>query len=61
MYCGRKISKAILVVLHMGMVMADSCVVFAQGGKISGSVKDHVSNLGIQWVLVTIKPANETV
>jgi hypothetical protein len=55
MHCARKIFKAIFVVLHVGMVIAISSVAFAQGGEISGSVKDHVSNLGIQWVTITVK------
>ena len=55
MHRARKIFKAIFVVLHVGMVIAISSLAFAQGGEISGSVKDHVSNLGIQWVLITVK------
>ena len=36
----RKTFKAILVVLHVGIVIAVSSWAFAQGGGISGSVKD---------------------
>ena len=55
MHCARKIFKAIFVALHVGMIIGVSSLAFAQGGEISGSVKDHVSNLGIQWVLITVK------
>jgi hypothetical protein len=57
MYRGRKIFKAIFVALQVGMVIGVTRLAFAQGGEISGSVKDHVSNLGIQWVLITVKDA----
>ena len=36
----RKRFKAILVVLHIGIIIAVSSWAFAQGGGISGSVKD---------------------
>jgi hypothetical protein len=55
MYRGRKIFKAIFVALQVGMVIGVTRLAFAQGGEISGSVKDHVSNLGIQWVLIKVK------
>jgi len=50
-----KMYKAVLAVFHLVMVIAISSLAFAQGGEISGSVKDHRSNLGIQWVTITIK------
>ncbi|MCJ7824866.1 MAG: hypothetical protein MUP44_08205, partial [Anaerolineales bacterium] len=49
------IFKAILAVLHVGMVLAITSLAFAQGGEISGSVKDHLSNQGIQWAIITVK------
>ena len=55
MHCAKTIFKAIFVAVYVGMVIAISSVAFAQGGEISGSVKDHVSNIGIQWVLITVK------
>ena len=55
MRCARKIFKAIFVALHVGMIIGVTSLAFAQGGEISGSVKDHVSNLGIQWVLIKVK------
>ncbi|MCJ7595498.1 MAG: carboxypeptidase-like regulatory domain-containing protein, partial [Desulfobacterales bacterium] len=51
----RKTFKSIFMVLHAGIVIAISSVALAQGGEISGSVKDHSSNQGIQWVTITIK------
>ena len=50
-----KIFKAFFVVFHVVLVIAISGLAFAQGGEISGSVKDHLSNRGIQWVTITIK------
>lgn len=50
-----KISRALLVVFHVGMVIAMSGLAFAQEGEISGSVKDHLSDLGIQWASITVK------
>jgi Domain of unknown function (DUF3943)/Carboxypeptidase regulatory-like domain len=55
MLCAKKITKAIFVALLVGMVVGVSSLAFAEGGEISGSVKDHISNLGIQWVLITVK------
>ncbi|MDO8945934.1 MAG: DUF3943 domain-containing protein [Desulfocapsaceae bacterium] len=51
----RKICKAVFVVLHLGIAIATSSLVFAEGGEISGSVTDHSSNQGIQWALITVK------
>jgi len=51
----RKTFKAILVVLHVGIVIAVSSWAFAQGGGISGSVKDLLNNQGIQGVIITVK------
>jgi len=45
----------VMVSLHVGMIIGVTSLAFAQGGEISGSVKDHVSNLGIQWVLIKVK------
>ncbi len=55
MRCTRKIFKAIFVALHVGMIIGVTSLAFAQGGEISGSVKDHISNLGIKWVLIKVK------
>ncbi len=50
----RKTFKAILVVFHIGMIIAvSSCWAFAQEGSISGSVK--LNNQGIQGVIITVK------
>ena len=51
----RKTFKTILMVLHVGIVIALSSWVFAQGGSISGSVKDLLNNQGIQGVTITVK------
>ncbi len=51
----RKTFKAILAVLHVGIVIAVSSWAFAQGGGISGSVKDLSNNQGIQGVIITVK------
>jgi hypothetical protein len=53
----RKTFKAIWVVFHVGLVIAISSWAFAQGGRISGSVKDLLNNQGIQGVIITIKDA----
>ena len=50
-----KTFKAILAVLLAGVVISISSWAFAQGGKITGSVKDHSSNQGIQWAIITVK------
>ncbi len=44
----RKTFRAILILLHVGIVIAVSSLAFAQGGDISGSVKDLFPNQGIQ-------------
>ena len=41
--------------LHVGIVIAVSSWAFAQGGGISGSVKDLLNNQGIQGVIITVK------
>jgi hypothetical protein len=51
----RKTSKAILTVLLVGIVISVSSWAFAQGGGISGSVKDPSNNQGIQGVIITVK------
>ena len=51
----KKRFKAIFVVLHLGIAIATSSLAFAKGGEIKGSVKDHSSNQGIQWALITVK------
>ena len=58
MHRPRKTFKAILVVLHMGIVIAVSSWAFAQGGRISGSVKDLLNNQGIEGVIITAKDVN---
>ena len=50
----RKSFKAILAVLQTGMVMALSSWAFAQGGGISGSIKDLINNQGIPGVIITV-------
>jgi hypothetical protein len=51
----RKTFKAILAVLLVGVVISVSSRAFAQGGSISGSVKDLSNNQGIQGVIITVK------
>ena len=51
----RKTLKAILVGIHVSIVIAVSSWAFAQGGGISGSVKDLLNNQGIQGVTITVK------
>ena len=58
MQLARKTFKAILVVLHVGIVIAISSWAFAQGGNISGSVKDLLKDQGIQGVIITVKEAS---
>ena len=53
LYRARKIFKAILVALHVGIVIAVSSPAFAQGDGISGSVR--LNNQGIQGVIITVK------
>ena len=50
----RKTLKAILAVLQVGMVIAVSSLAFAEGGGISGSVKDLINNQGIPGVIITV-------
>jgi hypothetical protein len=54
----RKTFKAILVVLQAGLVIAVSSWALAQGGGISGSVKDPLKNQGIQGVIIPVKDGN---
>ncbi|MGD1152144.1 MAG: DUF3943 domain-containing protein [Syntrophales bacterium] len=51
----KKTFKAILAVLLVGVVISVSSWAFAQGGGISGSVKDLSNNQGIQGVILTVK------
>lgn len=51
----RRTSKAILAVLHAGVVIAVSGWALAQGGGISGSVKHLSTNQGLQGVIITVK------
>jgi hypothetical protein len=51
----RKTFKAILAVLLVGVVISVSSWAFAQGGGVSGSVKDLSNNQGIQGVIITVK------
>jgi hypothetical protein len=51
----RKTFKVIFVMLHVGIVIAFSSWAFAQGGGISGSVKDLSNNQGIDGVVITVK------
>jgi hypothetical protein len=51
----RKTFKVIFAMLHVGIVIAVSSWAFAQGGGISGSVKDLSNNQGIDGVIISIK------
>jgi hypothetical protein len=51
----RKTFKVIFAMLHVGIVIAVSSWAFAQGGGISGSVKDLSNNQGIDGVIITVK------
>ena len=52
MQSARKTFKTILVVLLVGGGMSVSSWAFAQGGGISGSVKDLENNQGIQGAII---------
>src|SRR5664279_5369949 len=51
----RKTLKAFFFVFHVVIVIAVSSWAFAQEGGISGSVKDLLTNQGIQGVIITVK------
>ena len=51
----RKTFKTIFAVLLVGVVVFVSSGAFAQGGGISGSVKDLSNNQGIDGVIITVK------
>ena len=51
----RKTFKAIFAVLLVGVVISVSSWAFAQGGGISGCVKDLSNNQGIDGVIITVK------
>ena len=51
----RKTSTAILTVLLVGIVISVSSWAFAQGGGISGSVKDLSNNQSVRGVIITVK------
>ncbi len=55
MLLSRRISKAILFVTNAGTVTAMRSLSFAQEGEITGSVKDHVTNQGIEWAIITVR------
>jgi hypothetical protein len=54
----RKPFKTIPAVLLVGVLISVSSWAFAQGGGISGSVKDLSNNQGIQGVIITVKDAS---
>jgi hypothetical protein len=56
----RKTFKAILMALPVGILIAVSSWAFAQGGGISGSVKDLSNDQGIQGVIITAKDVSGT-
>lgn len=51
----RKIAKAILVVLELVILSATGSLALALEGEISGSVKDHLTDVGIQWATVYVR------
>ena len=51
----RKTFRAILAVLLVGVLIGVSSWAFAQGGTISGSVKDLSNNQGIDGVIISVK------
>ena len=53
-----KTIKTILVVPLVGIVISVGSWAFAQGGGISGSVKDLSDNQGIDGVIITVKDVN---
>lgn len=55
MDCATKLFKAILGFILVVVTISMGDPVFAQGGVISGSVKHHSSNEGIQWVVIKVK------
>jgi hypothetical protein len=54
----RRTLRAILAVLRVGTVVSVSGWAFAQGGGISGSVKDLLNHQGIQGVIITVQDAS---
>jgi hypothetical protein len=54
----RKTFKAILAVLLVGFLVSVHSWSFAQGGGISGFVKDLSNNQGVEGVIITVKDAN---
>ncbi len=50
-----KIFKLILAGIFAGGVIFMSCPAIALEGIISGSVRDHSNNQGIQWAIITVK------
>jgi len=56
----RIIFKAILGLLLVGVVISASSWGFAQGGSVSGSVKDLSNNQGIPGVIITVKDVSSS-
>ena len=54
----RILFKTIIAMFFMIGLIAVSSWAFAQGGFISGSVKDLLNNQGIEGVIITVKDAN---
>lgn len=51
----RNIFKPIIVLLHVGLLIAISSPALAQEGEITGAIKDHLTDLGIQWATVSVR------
>jgi hypothetical protein len=52
--------RAILVVLPLGILIAIGNPALAQEGEITGSVKDHLSDQGIQWATISVRDVTTT-
>ena len=51
-------SKSFLAVLQVGAMLGASALAFAEGGTISGSIRQRASALGIQLAYVTVEDAH---
>ncbi|NTV12324.1 MAG: DUF3943 domain-containing protein [Desulfobulbaceae bacterium] len=51
----RALLKTIFVVLHLGIFFASGSPAFAEKGEITGEIKDHKSDLAIQWATVSVR------
>lgn len=60
MRTARAMFRVILLVLPLGILIAIGSPALAQEGEITGSVKDHLTDLGIQWATVSVRDVTTT-